>query len=139
MKIFVILVLFIFLLLKGCKAGADIIFLVDNSGSVGSSNFNTTLMFISNIVNGLNIGKEKDKFQLGVLTFHTPVKAEFNLDEYQDKKDIQKAIMEITYEGGGTNTGGAIKYLHTTAFSRTSGIVAFSKQTMILIIFKMIV
>ncbi|XP_063397842.1 cartilage matrix protein-like [Mytilus trossulus] len=105
----------------GCKAGADIIFLVDNSGSVGSSNFNTTLTFISDIVDGLNIGTDKDKFQLGVLTFHTPVKAEFNLDAYQDKQDIQKAIMEIRYEGGGTNTGGAIKYLHTTAFSRASG------------------
>ncbi|XP_052079210.1 collagen alpha-1(XII) chain-like isoform X2 [Mytilus californianus] len=107
--------------ITGCKAGADIIFLVDNSGSVGSSNFNTTLTFISDIVDGLKIGIKKDKFQVGVLTFHTPVKAEFNLDEYQDKQDVKNAIMEIRYEGGGTNTGGAIKYLHTTAFARASG------------------
>ncbi|CAC5396105.1 COL6A [Mytilus coruscus] len=105
----------------GCKAGADIIFLVDNSGSVGSSNFNTTLTFISDIVDGLKIGIKKDKFQVGVLTFHTPVRAEFNLDEYQDKQDVKNAIMEIRYEGGGTNTGGAIRYLHTTAFARAAG------------------
>ncbi|XP_052079167.1 cartilage matrix protein-like [Mytilus californianus] len=103
----------------GCKAGADLVFLVDNSGSVGSTNFKTTLKFMSDIVDGLDVGK--DKFQVGVITFHTPVKAEFNLDKYQNKKDIKAAIMSIKYEGGGTNTGSAIKYLHSTSFSRSSG------------------
>ncbi|CAC5396123.1 COL6A [Mytilus coruscus] len=103
----------------GCNAGADLVFLVDNSGSVGSTNFQTTLKFMSDIVDGLDIGK--DKFQVGVVTFHTPVKAEFNLDKYQSKKDIKNAIMSIKYEGGGTNTGAAIKYLHSTSFSHASG------------------
>ncbi|XP_063397843.1 cartilage matrix protein-like [Mytilus trossulus] len=103
----------------GCNAGADLVFLVDNSGSVGSTNFQTTLKFMSDIVDGLDIAK--DKFQVGVVTFHTPVKAEFNLDKYQSKKDIKNAIMSIKYEGGGTNTGDAIKYLHSTSFAHSSG------------------
>ncbi|VDI28425.1 collagen, type VI, alpha [Mytilus galloprovincialis] len=103
----------------GCKAGADLVFLVDNSGSVGSTNFNTTLKFMSDLVDGLDVGK--DKFRVGVVTFHTPVKAEFNLDKYQNKNDIKDAIMSIKYEGGGTNTGDAIKYLHSTSFSHSSG------------------
>lgn len=109
----------IYFKLPGCNAGADLVFLVDNSGSVGSTNFQTTLKFISDIVDGLDIAK--DKFQVGVVTFHTPVKAEFNLDKYHSKKDIKNAIMSIKYQGGGTNTGDAIKYLHSTSFSHSSG------------------
>lgn len=74
---------------------------------------------MSDLVDGLDVGK--DKFRVGVVTFHTPVKAEFNLDKYQNKNDIKDAIMSIKYEGGGTNTGDAIKYLHSTSFSHSSG------------------
>jgi uncharacterized protein YegL len=55
-----------------CKGGADVVFVVDNSGSVGSTNFNTILKFISDIIDGLELGEEK--FRVGIITFHTPVK-----------------------------------------------------------------
>jgi uncharacterized protein YegL len=102
-----------------CKGGADVVFVVDNSGSVGSTNFNTILKFISDIIDGLEIGEKK--FQVGIITFHTPVKREFNLDKYQDKKDLKNATLSIAYKGGGTNTWKALKYLHSNSFSRASG------------------
>ena len=105
--------------LTDCKGGADVVFVVDNSGSIGSTNFNTILKFISDIIDGLEIGEKK--FQVGIITFHTPVKREFDLDKYQDKKDLKNAIMSIAYKGGGTNTGKALEYLHSNSFSRASG------------------
>ena len=94
-------------------------FVVDNSGSVGSTNFNTILKFISDIIDGLEIGEEK--FRVGIITFHTSVKGEFDLYEYQDKEDLKNATLSIVYEGGGTNTGKALEYLHSNSFSRASG------------------
>jgi hypothetical protein len=68
---------------------------------------------------GLELGEEK--FRVGIITFHTPVKREFDLYEYQDKEDLKNAILSIAYKGGGTNTWKALKYLHSNSFSRASG------------------
>ncbi|WAR30004.1 COCA1-like protein [Mya arenaria] len=90
-----------------CQAQADIMFLLDSSGSVGSPNFQTMKGFVHDMMNSFNIGP--NAVQVGVDTFQTSVKAEFYMNTYQDRPSVQQAINNIAYHSGLTNTGEALR------------------------------
>lgn len=102
-----------------CNAQADIVFLLDSSGSVGSTDFQKMLKFVEGVADKFNIGP--NDIQIGVDTFQSSVKSEFNLNKYLDKTALKNAISSIVYHTGGTNTGPAIKFMTTDSFSTAAG------------------
>jgi len=84
-------------------------FLLDASGSVGSSNFAQELQFVSSFAAHLPIGV--NDIQIGVTTFSTLTHPQFNLNNYHDSASLIHAILHIPYQSGGTNTGEAITYV----------------------------
>jgi uncharacterized protein YegL len=54
-------------MLTGCEARADIIFLLDSSGSVGHADFRSVKEFVHRMVGDLQIGK--DKTRVGLVTY----------------------------------------------------------------------
>ncbi|XP_060600216.1 uncharacterized protein LOC132753729 isoform X4 [Ruditapes philippinarum] len=102
-----------------CEAQADIVFLLDSSGSVGSSNFQKVKSFVHDLMNSFNIGPTS--VQVGVDTFQSSVKSEFNMNTYHDRQSIQDAINKIPYHSGGTNTAKAITFMNTDSFSAAHG------------------
>ncbi|WAR12942.1 CO6A6-like protein, partial [Mya arenaria] len=102
-----------------CQAQADIMFLLDSSGSVGSPNFQTMKGFVHDMMNSFNIGP--NAVQVGVDTFQTSVKAEFYMNTYQDRTSVQQAINNIAYHSGLTHTGEALRFMHTDSFSAAHG------------------
>ena len=63
---------------------ADIVFINDESGSVGASNFQKTLLFIETVVNGFNIGPFDA--QIGLITFSSATRLQFDLNTYSNKE-----------------------------------------------------
>ena len=63
---------------------ADIVFLLDESGSVGSSDFRKALKFVKNVVEKLEIGP--NDVQIGVLTFETKVHSHFHFNTFSTKQ-----------------------------------------------------
>lgn len=102
-----------------CEAQADIVFLLDASGSVGDSNFAKVKTFVHDMMNSFNIGPTA--VQVGVDTFQTNVKSEFNMNTYDNRQDVQNAINGIHYDAGLTHTGEAIKFMRTDSFSASAG------------------
>ena len=102
-----------------CNAQADLVFLLDSSGSVGSTNFRKMLGFVNNVANGFNIGPQD--IQIGVDTFQTGHKAEFNLNTYSSKQSMLAAINNIKYTQGLTHTGEAIRFMRTDSFKAAHG------------------
>jgi len=102
-----------------CGAQADIVFLLDSSGSVGSSNFHKMLTFVQNVAKTFTIGQHD--VQIGVDTFQSTHKAEFHMNTYLNKTQLVDAIGKISYHSGGTNTGEAIKFMHNDSFSTAAG------------------
>ena len=52
----------------GCNGDrADVVFVVDASGSIGESNFNKIIDFVRNIVNQLDI--DSGRIRVGMVTF----------------------------------------------------------------------
>ncbi|XP_067680567.1 collagen alpha-4(VI) chain-like [Haliotis asinina] len=113
-----------------CKSDpADIVFLLDSSSSEGSANFKKQLTFVSNFVDGFDIGT--DSVQIGVVTFSTSVQNRFFLDDYNNKAALKAAISSISYTGGITDTGDGLEFIRTSSLSAAHGARANARQVVI--------
>ena len=82
---------------------ADVMFLVDASGSVGEDNFVKMKRFMQDVINYFDIGTKFTR--VGVITFSTYARLEFGLGTYNSSTDLLDAVDQITYSQGGTDTG----------------------------------
>ncbi|XP_060570089.1 uncharacterized protein LOC132728460 isoform X2 [Ruditapes philippinarum] len=104
---------------NSCLQQADIAFLVDGSGSIGSANFLKLENFVKGIVSKLDVGA--NKVHVGMVQFSNYPKQEFPLSMYSSRQDVMTGIDQIHYMGGGTNTADGIKYLREQVFSQSGG------------------
>ena len=76
----------------------DVVFLVDQSGSIGPDNFELMTQFVTNVISTLNVGE--DTTRVAVRTFSIESKKHFALADYDEdlveesKKVRQKRIIE---------------------------------------------
>ncbi|KAM3862171.1 collagen alpha-3(VI) chain-like [Diretmus argenteus] len=98
----------------------DIVFLVDGSSYVGSSNLPYVQQFISNIVNQLDV--RPDRVQIGLVQFAERPKIEFYLNSYRTRQEILDRVSQLRLTGGSVvNTGAAMDYALTHMFQSSSG------------------
>lgn len=100
------------------KAVADIVFLLDDSGSVRIKNFNKVKEFTINVVRSLTI--DKNQVRVAVMSFSKTAVINFHLNRYNNQKDLIEAIRKIGYRKGSTNTHLALRLLNTV-FQRKYG------------------
>ncbi|XP_061170059.1 transmembrane matrix receptor MUP-4-like [Saccostrea echinata] len=98
---------------------ADIVFLLDSSGSEGARHFREQLNFVKNFVNEFDIGPSN--VQISVVSFATRVRENFNLKRYHTKADLLNAIDKIPYMSGSTHTADAITYAIQHSFTPIAG------------------
>ncbi len=98
---------------------ADIVFIVDESGSITSSNFQLVKSFIHRTISGLKVNSES--VRVGMILYNDRPSAEFYLDSFINKSDILKYIKIIPYRGGGTATGAALKFAKDNLFTERRG------------------
>ena len=89
-----------------CQSGIDLIFVLDASGSVGSSNFELMKDFTADVVRNLDIGL--DATRVGLIRYSSGVNVQFNLNTHMTSASLLQAIDAVTFTGGGTNTADAI-------------------------------
>uniref|UniRef100_UPI00358EB62D cartilage matrix protein-like isoform X2 n=1 Tax=Myxine glutinosa TaxID=7769 RepID=UPI00358EB62D len=101
------------------KQKVDLVFLLDGSSSVTITNFKKVLNTVQMIVDSLDIGADSVRAALvqysgslfgGKNTLH------FNLDQYSNHADLQKAISSVSYMKGFTYTGNALDYTLKNVF-----------------------
>lgn len=103
-----------------CKSmWADVIFLVEGSGSTAPEDFSKIKEFMNTAVSKFLIGK--NSVQVGVVQFSSYSKAEFALNKFSDKSQIQQAINEMQQQEQpiknmkqleeGTQTGAALNFV----------------------------
>ena len=87
----------------GCLIKADIIFLLDVSGSVKDS-FNEVIEFEREFVNNVTIIAPNHN-QIGTIIFNDTAKTLFNLNTYESRSDVIRALSNLTHHdtGGQTN------------------------------------
>lgn len=77
-----------------CQASsADIVFVVDSSGSIGAENFQKMKSFLEGLVNKLDI--DSDLTRVSILVFNDKTKWVFKLGELNTKMDV----LLVSYNG----------------------------------------
>lgn len=118
-KLFLSLFLLIFPT-GGCgPSKSDIIFVTDESGSVGAYNFQLTLEALRDTVARLDI--DSGNVRVGVMCFQSSQRTIFDLNEYSTVASMQTAIMNIDYRAGGTRIGSAMNYTRENMFQANKG------------------
>ncbi|XP_066434556.1 collagen alpha-1(XIV) chain isoform X2 [Eleutherodactylus coqui] len=104
-----------------CKsARADLVFLVDGSWSIGDDNFHKVIQFLYSTAGSLDeIGP--DGAQVGIVQYSDDARTEFKLKTYKSKESLLAAINGISYKGGNTKTGRALKHVREELFTVESG------------------
>ncbi|XP_004625277.2 collagen alpha-6(VI) chain [Octodon degus] len=116
---------------EACKdMKADIMFLVDSSGSIGPENFSKMKAFMKNLVSKSQIGA--NQVQIGVVQFSDVNKEEFPLDRFMSQDDISNAIDQMAHIGETTLTGSALTFV-SQYFSPTKGARPNVRKFLILI------
>ncbi|KAI8518361.1 hypothetical protein Bbelb_043780 [Branchiostoma belcheri] len=101
-----------------CDANADLFFVLDGSGSVGSADFATVKDFVVSVVSAFTISLTDTR--VGVVQYSSSPHLACNLGQHPDQQSFVDAITNMVQIGGGTNTGAALAYARTTAAWRGS-------------------
>jgi Mg-chelatase subunit ChlD len=91
---------------EGCTSQADVLFVIDGSGSVKKHNFQKVLNTLKKTIRKFQLGA--DKTHVGILQFSSNTKYEIKLGAISDQRDLEKAIDQIQYMRRGTRTDRAL-------------------------------
>ncbi len=107
--------------LTDCKAAklADIVFIIDESGSIGTSNFQLVRTFLHTIVSGLEVSQSR--VRVGIVMYNDRPTAQVYLNTFNDKSELLKFVKILPYHGGGTNTGAALNFAREKVFIKQRG------------------
>lgn len=83
-------------------------FIVDESGSIGSPNFQLVRTFLHSLVSGLEVGTSR--VRVGIVTYNERATAQVYLNSFNDKSELLKFIKMLPYQGGRTYTGAALEF-----------------------------
>lgn len=77
------------------------------------------LNFIADLVRQLDIGDEDAR--VGFVKYGDNADNEFYLETYDDQDDLIDAILDVSYDGGATNTQEALREMHSDQFTTRRG------------------
>jgi len=89
-----------------CRMIADVVFLIDASGSYGPSNFQKQLDSVRETIQSMNLLDGSSRVAL--ISFGNNAVVHFHLDQFQTKQEIIDAC-SINYMGGSTNTAAGLE------------------------------
>ncbi|XP_044148781.1 collagen alpha-6(VI) chain-like isoform X2 [Bufo gargarizans] len=112
------------------KVQADVMFLVDSSGSIGTDNFNKMKNFMKSLVNKTDIGP--DNLQFGIVQFSNDSMEVLQLRKDRTKAIIWDAIDKMGYMAQGSYTGKALEFV-SQYFTEIKGARPKVKKLLILI------
>ncbi|XP_046378047.2 cartilage matrix protein-like [Haliotis rufescens] len=101
---------------------ADVVFLVDTSSSIWPFYFtNNVLPFISGVVDLFDVGPDPSQTRVGLATFSNDCHLQFHVGDFLDKEKLTDKILDISMDGGNTNTGEALTFATEEMFTADHG------------------
>ncbi|XP_025025003.1 cartilage matrix protein isoform X1 [Python bivittatus] len=97
----------------------DLVFIVDSSRSVRPNEFDKVKVFVSQVIEALDIGPNTTR--IGVINYASAVKNELSLKTHHTKASLLQAVRRIEPLSTGTMTGLAIQFAINRAFSEGEG------------------
>jgi len=97
----------------------DVVFVLDESGSIGSTNFDLVKTFLIQLVGRLDI--DSGNTRVALVAFSSGVRFIFKLNTHNSVSSIKAAISSLGYSRGGTNTARALAYVRTAVLTLAAG------------------
>ncbi|XP_075459936.1 matrilin-1 [Ascaphus truei] len=97
----------------------DLVFIIDSSRSVRPSEFEQVKVFLSKVIESLDVGANATR--VGLLNYASSVKSEFSLKTHKTKAALLQAVKKVQPLSTGTMTGLAIQYAINQAFTESEG------------------
>ena len=121
--------------MSGCKATADVAFLVDSSGSIGRSRWPLMIEFVKKVTNVFNVGP--DGTHIAVIAYSTNAKLEFTFNTLSGSQitaaEYGKLIDKIRFQRGFTYIDKALimadEQVFTSSAGMRPGVSQVSKRT----------
>ncbi|KAF3838994.1 hypothetical protein F7725_017711 [Dissostichus mawsoni] len=98
---------------------ADIVFIVDESASIGNENFRLMREFLHLIVSSLDVSPKR--VRVGIVTYNDVSTPQVFLNSFNDKDELLEYIKILPYNGGGTKTGEALNFTRENVFIKEKG------------------
>ncbi|CAG5124867.1 unnamed protein product, partial [Candidula unifasciata] len=98
---------------------ADLIIVIDSSTSVTEVNFKKVLLFLQEFLKKADI--DSGNVRVGIIQYSTNVYQVFQLNTFSTSQEILKAVAQIPYRFGSTNTAGALDVMRTVMFTSANG------------------
>ncbi|KAM9328401.1 uncharacterized protein col7a1l [Pholidichthys leucotaenia] len=114
------------------KTKADIVFLVDESSSIGANNFIKVKDFMFRVVTYFPIIGPQGT-QIAVVHYSDDPRIEFRLNDYKDRNSVLRALRALRYRGGNTKTGKGISYVLQELFQESLGMRSDVAHALVLI------
>lgn len=92
----------------------DFFIILDQSSSIGDENFDKMKNFVINLLLQSNLGQTG--VRVGLITYNRKPQLRFHMNEMENHQMAIDAVDAIVYEGRGTNTGLAIRWVVDNAF-----------------------
>ena len=96
------------------------VFVIDTSGSIGSSRFQLIREFTANITTELI--RNSPRSSVGVILFNSSAHIQFSLQTYTSLNSLLSAINNLPYSGGETDTAEALTLLLSTTGNGALGL-----------------
>lgn len=109
-------------LISVCREQADIVFVMDSSGSITvqyPQNWDLMKDFIYSVCNAFTIGF--DQTRVGIVKFSSSARIEFYLDQHYSIEEVKKAMDRIDTFGGETNIAGGLRLMRNDVFQTYRG------------------
>ncbi|MGH0166960.1 UNVERIFIED_CONTAM: hypothetical protein FKN15_051856 [Acipenser sinensis] len=97
-----------------CSTAVDVLFLLDGSYSIGKGSFERSKHFAFKLCDALDINPER--VRVGVIQYSSTPRLEFSLNSYPTKDEVKERIKKLSFKGGSTQTGQALKYILRKGF-----------------------
>jgi Mg-chelatase subunit ChlD len=102
-----------------CDIVADVVFLVDGSGSVSTAGFDASRSFVAGVAAGVRVSPTR--VRVGVSTFDDRVEANLFLSNGTSQSAVAMAVGFMLQPGGGTNLAQALDFVASTMYSGSHG------------------
>lgn len=104
-----------------CDISADIMIVIDESGSISQQHFNKIIDAVMFFIKTLGI--TSGKVRIGIITFAMDVFVHYDLDAFSSKLDMLFVtnLLRYKFKGGPTFTHKALRYLRKFSFTAERG------------------
>ncbi|XP_078485427.1 collagen alpha-1(XII) chain-like [Ciona intestinalis] len=97
----------------------DLVVLLDSSSSVGAANFQILREFLTNLTQNYYVGS--DGMLMGLTRYNRRINDRWDLNDFSTTAQLERAISNIPYNGGGTFTGAGLSFLARNKFTAAAG------------------